>query len=86
MVLCFSRRMVALPSCGVVKTLLAFGLCFVAWAVGTAYGSEDVFTNSFVVEMNEGDSHNIHSIAKRHDFEYLGTVSIIGSNRRLNFT
>ncbi|XP_071784447.1 neuroendocrine convertase 2-like [Asterias amurensis] len=66
--------MVALPSCGLVKTLLAFGLCFVAWAVGAAYGSEDVFTNSFVVEMNEGDSHNIHSIAKRHDFEYLGTV------------
>ncbi len=66
--------MVALPSCGLVKTLLALGLCCVAWAVGAAYGSEDVFTNSFVVEMNEGAGHNIHSIAKRHDFEYLGTV------------
>ena len=64
------------PSCGLVKMLPILGLCLIAWAVGEIHGARDgVFTNSFVVEMHDGAGEAAHSIAKRHDFEYRGTVS-----------
>ncbi|XP_038073219.1 neuroendocrine convertase 2-like [Patiria miniata] len=66
---------VVATSCGLVKMLPMVGLCLIAWAVSGIYGArDDVYTNSFLVEMRDGAGEAAHSIAKRHAFEYRGTV------------
>ena len=55
------------------------GLCFGAFlmvAVVVCVAASDThLTNSFIVEVQDGDSP--HSLAKRHNLDYLGQVRII---------
>ncbi|XP_071484758.1 neuroendocrine convertase 2-like [Diadema antillarum] len=51
---------------------LYFGAFFLLAAVVCASGSDKHYTNSFVIEVQDGDS--AHSVAKRHNLEYLGQV------------
>lgn len=51
------------------------GLFLVALCVCITYSEEQVYTNQFLVELHHGGQEEAHSIAKRHNFEYRGTVS-----------
>lgn len=62
------------------------GLCFAAFlmvaVVVCVEGSDKHYTNSFVVEVQDGDSP--HSLAKRHNLDYLGQVRLL-TKRWLQF-
>ncbi|XP_072031864.1 neuroendocrine convertase 2-like [Amphiura filiformis] len=53
----------------VIFALLAVTLCFCL-----AYSEDEVYTNNFLVELHHGGQEEAHRIAKRHNFEYRGTV------------
>ena len=54
-----------------------FALLLVALCFCLAYSEDEVYTNNFLVELHHGGQEEAHRIAKRHNFEYRGTVSLL---------
>lgn len=59
------------------RILMIGALFTTALSLCLAYGADEIYTNNYIVELHHGGSQEAHNIAKRHDFEYKGTVSII---------
>lgn len=56
------------------RILMIGALFTTALSLCLAYGADEIYTNNYIVELHHGGSQEAHNIAKRHDFEYKGTI------------